>query len=105
VLRGGRIAAAACFLPLTTNAEVDRTMGTRHRAAIGVTEELDAVALVVSESTQRITVAVGGHLSRELNMPELRQLLMALLNRPPGGADPELPSEEKMQIQPSAEAP
>jgi uncharacterized protein (TIGR00159 family) len=105
IIRGGRVAAAACFLPLTTNAEVDRTMGTRHRAAIGVTEELDAIALVVSESTQRITVAVGGHLSRDLSMPELRQLLVALLNRPPGGADPELPSDETLQRQPLAEVP
>lgn len=104
ILRGGRIAAAACFLPLTTNPDVDRTMGTRHRAAIGVTEDLDAVALVVSESTQRITLAAGGQISRELTVPELRQLLVALLNRPVGGEEPELPSDNAMQLQPSAEA-
>ena len=104
IIRGGRIAAAACFLPLTTSTDVDRTMGTRHRAAIGVTEDLDAVALVISESTQRVTVASGGHISRDLTIPELRQLLIALLNRSAGDADPELPTEETMQLQPSAEA-
>ena len=105
ILRRGRISSAACFLPLTTNADVDRTMGTRHRAAIGVTEDLDAVALVVSESTQRVSVAVGGHLSRDLSQPELRQLLLSLLNRPAGTADPELPTDPGMPLTATAEAP
>lgn len=104
ILRGGRIAAAACFLPLTTNPDVDRTMGTRHRAAIGVTEDLDAVAIVVSESTQRVSIAAGGHLSRDLTLPELRQLLTALLNRPANGADPELPTDGGLRLAPTAEA-
>lgn len=104
ILRAGRIAAAACFLPLTTNPDVDRTMGTRHRAAIGVTEDLDAVAVVISESTQRVTVAAGGHISRDLTIPELRQLLVALLRRSAGDAEPTLPTDEALALQPTPEA-
>src|SRR5262249_48330650 len=57
IVQGDRIAAAACFLPLTTNPAVTSTLGTRHRAAIGVTEESDCVAIVVSEETGKISVA------------------------------------------------
>src|SRR5205823_335345 len=57
-----RIAAAACFLPLTTNPQLSRKLGTRHRAAIGITEETDCLALVVSEETGRISVGAFGEL-------------------------------------------
>ncbi len=56
IVQGDRVAAAACFLPLTTNPVMLRRMGTRHRAAIGVTEETDALAIVVSEETGQISV-------------------------------------------------
>ena len=63
VLQKERVAAAACFLPLTTNPVLSRTLGTRHRAAIGITEETDCLSLVVSEETGRISVAAFGSLN------------------------------------------
>jgi diadenylate cyclase len=62
IVQKDRIAAAACFLPLTTNTQLSRKLGTRHRAAIGITEETDCLALVVSEETGRISVAAFGEL-------------------------------------------
>jgi diadenylate cyclase len=67
VVQKDRIAAAACFLPLTTNPLVARMLGTRHRAAIGITEETDCLALVVSEETGRISVAAAGELTPGLS--------------------------------------
>ena len=66
IVQGNRIAAAACFLPLTVNPELSRTLGSRHRAAIGVTEDTDAVAVVVSEETGTISLVAGGRIRREL---------------------------------------
>ena len=63
IVQKDRIAAAACFLPLTTNPALARQLGTRHRAAIGITEETDCLSLVVSEETGRISVAAFGELS------------------------------------------
>ena len=65
------IAAAACFLPLTTNPALSSKLGTRHRAAIGITEETDCLALVVSEETGRISVAAFGELIQGLSIPDL----------------------------------
>src|SRR6185295_10090939 len=59
IIQGRRVAAAACFLPLTVNPELSRTLGSRHRAAIGVTEDTDAVTVVVSEETGLISVVTG----------------------------------------------
>jgi diadenylate cyclase len=67
IIQKDRIAAAACFLPLTTNPALSRTLGTRHRAAIGVTEETDCLSLVVSEETGRISVAAFGELVQGLS--------------------------------------
>jgi uncharacterized protein (TIGR00159 family) len=75
VIRDDRIVAAACVLPLAKEVKVDSKIGTRHRAAIGVTEETDAVAVVVSEETGTISVAVGGRLYRNLSEEELKELL------------------------------
>ncbi len=76
VIRGGRIAAAACVLPLA--AEVpDPQMGTRHRAALGVTEQTDAVAVVVSEETGNISLAYGGRMIRNLDEGRLTRSLLA----------------------------
>src|SRR5207237_705897 len=61
-VQGTRIAAAGCFLPLSRNLEVGRALGTRHRAALGITEETDAVAIVVSEETGRVSLAVEGEM-------------------------------------------
>jgi len=79
IMRLGRIAAAACFLPLTTNPRLSRELGSRHRAAIGITEETDAVAVVVSEETGKISIGVDGHLTRGLNAEQLADQLRKLL--------------------------
>src|SRR5207244_11248390 len=64
IVQKDRIAAAACFLPLTTNPALSQQLGTRHRAAIGITEETDCFSIVVSEETGRISVAVAGELAQ-----------------------------------------
>lgn len=71
IVQKDRIAAAACFLPLTTNPATSRMLGTRHRAAIGITEETDCLSLVVSEETGRISIAAYGELSPGLSIPEV----------------------------------
>jgi diadenylate cyclase len=75
IVQGKRVAAAACFLPLTVNPELSRTLGSRHRAAIGVTEDTDAVAVVVSEETGTISIVVEGRIRRGLDGAGLRQAL------------------------------
>jgi diadenylate cyclase len=79
VLQEGRIAAAACFLPLTVNPRLSRELGTRHRAAIGLTEENDAVAVVVSEETGTISIALDGQIERGLTQDTLRARLSRLI--------------------------
>jgi diadenylate cyclase len=79
ILQDNRIAAAACFLPLTVNPRVSRELGTRHRAAIGLTEENDAVAVVVSEETGQIALAIDGRIERGLTSDALRERLRALV--------------------------
>jgi diadenylate cyclase len=71
IVQKDRIAAAACFLPLTTNPSLSRTLGTRHRAAIGITEETDCLSVVVSEETGLISVAAFGELVSGLTTEEL----------------------------------
>jgi diadenylate cyclase len=75
IIRGNRVAAAGCFLPITLTADLKKTLGTRHRAAIGITEETDAVAIVVSEETGAISLAVNGKLMEQLDMTTLRKML------------------------------
>lgn len=75
IIRGDRLVAAGCFLPLTLGPEVSKMLGTRHRAALGVTEETDAVVIVVSEETGGISVASSGKMTRELDAHALRKLL------------------------------
>jgi len=79
ILQENRVAAAACFLPLTVNPRVSRELGTRHRAAIGLTEEGDAVAVIVSEETGYISVAIDGRIDRRLSPDELRDRLRSLV--------------------------
>jgi len=81
IVQGDRIAAAACFLPLSVNPRVSRDLGTRHRAALGLTEENDAVVIVVSEETKAISLARNGDLERALSPDVLRARLDALLGR------------------------
>ncbi len=73
IIQKDRIAAAACFLPLTTSPALSRTLGTRHRAAIGVTEETDCLSIVVSEETGRISVAAFGELVQGLSSADVQE--------------------------------
>lgn len=81
IVQRDRIAAAACFLPLSMNPVLSTQLGTRHRAAIGITEETDAVAVIISEETGIISLAVGGNIERELTVERLRERLSNLLRR------------------------
>ncbi|MCZ7647184.1 MAG: diadenylate cyclase CdaA [Planctomycetota bacterium] len=78
IVQGNRIAAAGCLLPLTENPELSKTMGTRHRAGIGLSEESDAVTVVVSEETGRISLGFDGKLKQGLSPDELRKELTRL---------------------------
>ena len=75
IIQEGRIVAAGCFLPLTVNPNVSKEMGTRHRAAIGMSEETDALVIVVSEETGRISLAIEGAIITNLDGPSLREKL------------------------------
>ena len=79
IIRGNRAAAAGCFFPLTEQPGIAKTLGTRHRAAIGVTEESDALSVVVSEETQRVAVAHRGQLRMGLDREQLRNILEEIL--------------------------
>jgi diadenylate cyclase len=82
VIRNGQVIAAACVLPLASGTIADRQMGLRHRAAIGITEETDAVAVVVSEETGTMSVARNGRMDRGLDDRRLRTYLQAMFPRP-----------------------
>lgn len=82
VIQNERLAAASVFLPLTKNPEVSRELGTRHRAAIGITEGTDAISLVVSEETGLITYVEAGEVRRNIDPPALRKLLLDALEIP-----------------------
>ncbi|MTV48323.1 TIGR00159 family protein [Heliobacillus mobilis] len=79
VVRGDRVIAAACYLPLTDDPDLSRELGTRHRAGIGITEQCDAVAVIVSEETGNLSLSVDGRLTRFLDETSLRSRLEELL--------------------------
>ncbi len=79
VIQQGRLAQAGCFLPLSQGLELTKDLGTRHRAAIGLTELADAVVIVVSEETGKISVAVNGGMTRNLDATSLKKVLRRLL--------------------------
>jgi uncharacterized protein (TIGR00159 family) len=79
IVQGDRVAAAACFLPLTVNPELSRALGSRHRAAIGVTEDTDALAIVVSEETGTISLVSAGKIRRGFDSAALKLELMKAL--------------------------
>ena len=81
IVQHDRVAAAGCLLPLTDDTSLSKSMGTRHRAAIGISEETDAIALVVSEETGRISIAVKGKLTGDLTRESLEKLLTELYSR------------------------
>ena len=75
IVRDDRIVAASCLLPLSQNPEIDKRLGTRHRAAVGLSEETDALAIVVSEETGRVSAALGGKLHYGLTLEELEKTM------------------------------
>jgi diadenylate cyclase len=105
IVQKDRLAAAACFLPLSMNPALSMQLGTRHRAGIGITEETDAIAVIVSEETGALSLAVGGVIERGLTVETLRERLSVLLRRylPPAtlptaiggdnGTEPDITSE------------
>ena len=81
IVRNGRIIAAGCFLPLTLSTNISKTLGTRHRAALGLTEETDAAVVVVSEETGEISAVMNGRIEPSLDAPRLRKLISDLFVR------------------------
>src|ERR1700732_2079212 len=81
IVQKERVAAAACFLPLSMNPVLSTQLGTRHRAGIGVTEETDAIAVICSEETGAISLAIGGKIERDLTVEQLRERLGGELRR------------------------
>src|SRR5919107_186709 len=95
VIRGHRAAAAACFLPLTLNPLLSKDLGTRHRAAIGITEDTDAVAVVVSEETGLVSFVQGGQIRRGLDGTRLRAAILDAME--PGSRDAEAEGERQAE--------
>ncbi|MBQ7793263.1 MAG: diadenylate cyclase CdaA [Clostridia bacterium] len=83
IVRGDRIHTAGCLLPLTSNPNLSRELGTRHRAALGVSEASDAMVVVVSEETGKISIAINGTLTRNLDKESLKRALMRVFSTKP----------------------
>lgn len=81
IIRGNRITSATCYLPLSDNMTISKDLGTRHRAALGMSEVCDALVIVVSEETGRVSVAMGGRLERGISREELRKRLSQIQYR------------------------
>lgn len=79
VIRNDRIAAAGCFLPLTGNSELNKKLGTRHRAGLGISEISDALVIIVSEETGTISLAVSGNLTRNYDKDRLKDILVRII--------------------------
>jgi diadenylate cyclase len=95
IIQNERLAAASVFLPLTKNPEISRELGTRHRAAIGITEGSDAISLVVSEETGSITYVESGKVLRNLDTTQLRKLLLEAMEIPLVESRREMPKPMK----------
>jgi diadenylate cyclase len=85
IVQNDRVAAAACFLPLTVNPRLSKELGSRHRAAIGLTEENDSVAIIVSEETGNISLVADGQIERPLDADQLRARLRTMIMQRAGG--------------------
>lgn len=84
IIQNGRITAAGCYLPLTRNTKVSKSYGSRHRAALGLSEDADAAIVVVSEETGRISVAINGRFTRGLDSTTLKRVLQTLFSQEKG---------------------
>jgi len=93
IIHEGRIAAAGCLFPLSENPTAPPSFGTRHRAGIGITEESDAICVIVSEERGKISLAEGGRVLEDLTPDQLRQNLRRLLTQPPSRKEPLSPEE------------
>jgi diadenylate cyclase len=102
IIRGAHVAAAACFLPLTLDPYLSKELGTRHRAAIGITEETDAVAVVISEETGKISAVVEGEITRNLDGPRLLRILQKTFD--PTSETVSVPSERQREAEQQREA-
>jgi diadenylate cyclase len=85
IIRSGRLIAAGCFLPLTLSSNISKSLGTRHRAAVGLTEESDAVVVVVSEETGEISLVMNGAIENNADAPALRKTLSDMFVIKKGG--------------------
>jgi diadenylate cyclase len=102
VIHEGRISSAGSILPLTLRTDLPEGVGTRHRAAVGITEEADAVVIVVSEETATISVVMAGNMTRDLDAPRLRVVLRDLLTRAAREAEAgEEPAEDRSKDAPA----
>jgi len=91
IIRDGRLLCAGCVLPLTKNTDISSDLGTRHRAAIGMSEQSDAIIVVTSEETGTVSIAVGGELIRDFSEAELREKLIDYIIE--SGSDSKLTGE------------
>ena len=82
IVRGNRISSATCYLPLSDNMQLSKALGTRHRAGVGISEATDAMTLIVSEETGKISVAYKGELTRNLKAEDIEKQLQKIQNKP-----------------------
>ena len=81
LIRGNKIVSATCYLPLSDNLHLSKELGTRHRAGVGISEVSDSLTIIVSEETGKVSIAVGGKITRNINADSLRKRLKSLQNR------------------------
>lgn len=104
IIGNGRLLAAGCLFPLSQRADLNKNLGTRHRAAIGLTEETDAIVVVVSEETGKISLAYRGHLTTGLSEERLRRALSSLLIKKIRSASRWSRAKEKLDLTPEGVA-
>ena len=104
IVCGDRITAAACIFPVSQRVDLDRTLGTRHRAALGLSEQSDAIVIVVSEETGIVSICHGGHLERDFQPDTLRRRLAELLSLKHEKSDPPSMAGEERGPRPSRSA-
>jgi diadenylate cyclase len=104
IIQGDRIAAAACFLPISINPQLSKELGTRHRAAIGITEDTDAVAVVVSEETGKVSLVEEGAIAFDLDLETFRARLKEAMGQAEAPAPAREPAKGEEPVEETAEA-